>query len=153
MRNGKFLFGSCVSVSQLLSFGAVIFLAGGLAMADATDSASNEAKSLGITPDKVVMWLLVGLIVGRFVGLFLAPTNGGIGPIGSLILGLAGAFVGGIALDKSGVHLDLGTLEIRYADVVAAVVGAFILVGIYWAIRLKTRRIGEPKDKGKAMSA
>jgi uncharacterized membrane protein YeaQ/YmgE (transglycosylase-associated protein family) len=113
-----------------------------------TSQVTDQLKS--ITPEKVVVWLLIGLVVGRFIGLMLAPTHGGIGPIGSLLLGLIGALVGGIALDKAGVKMDLGTLEIPYADVVAAAVGSLILVFGYWIMRLKMRSSSSSKDKAAA---
>ncbi len=133
------------AIIPLPPFDAFTFL--GAITAD-TSAVTEQLKS--ITPEKVVVWLLIGLVVGRFIGLMLAPTRGGIGPIGSLILGLIGALVGGVALDKAGVKMDLGTLEVPYADVVAATVGSLILVIGYWMLRLKMRSGACAREKEKS---
>jgi uncharacterized membrane protein YeaQ/YmgE (transglycosylase-associated protein family) len=77
----------------------------------------------------LVMFLLFGLIVGA-VARFLMPGHERGGWGFSILLGIAGAFVGGFLGRAAGLY--------RYdqpAGFIMSVIGAMILVGIYHAVR------------------
>jgi uncharacterized membrane protein YeaQ/YmgE (transglycosylase-associated protein family) len=80
------------------------------------------------SPDGIIC-LIVGAIVG---GAAIQLLKGwGIGLVGNLVLGAIGGVIGGYAFDVANI-IDVGD----YADpVIAAIVGAVILVGIVGVVR------------------
>lgn len=83
-----------------------------------------------LAPGNVIAWLLVGLIAGALAGLL---TRGrGYGCLGDIIVGLVGAFVGGLVVTPF-VHPTHAYGFI--ATVVVAVVGAVVLILALRAIR------------------
>jgi uncharacterized membrane protein YeaQ/YmgE (transglycosylase-associated protein family) len=76
-----------------------------------------------LSPGGVISWIVVGLIAGWLAGLVMS--GGGYGIIRDIMLGLVGAFVGGVA---SGffIHGDAGF----WGSILVAFVGACILIGI-----------------------
>ena len=49
-----------------------------------------------ITVGEIVLWLIVGALVGSLLGRLVTQTKQGYGPISNTALGVAGAFVGGV---------------------------------------------------------
>ena len=76
-----------------------------------------------LSPGGVISWIVVGLIAGWLAGLVMS--GGGYGIIRDIMLGLVGAFVGGVV---SGffIHGDAGF----WGSILVAFVGACILIGI-----------------------
>ncbi len=103
-----------------------IFLAQGIA---------DRQITINTTVGQAVTWIIIGLVAGVLASFFMRgrTTLGG-----SLILGLAGALLGGFLLDLLNIELkgDLAsTIEIRWADIVTAFVGAVVLLFIVSLIR------------------
>jgi uncharacterized membrane protein YeaQ/YmgE (transglycosylase-associated protein family) len=76
-----------------------------------------------LNPGGFLMWIIVGLIAGWLAGLFMSGS--GYGMIRDIILGLIGAFVGGLifSLFVEGAAGFWGSVGIAF-------VGACILIGI-----------------------
>lgn len=87
---------------------------------------------MALEPGGIIAWLIVGLIAGWLVGLFMR--GGGYGIIFDVILGLIGAFVGGLifSLFTTGEAGFWGSICIAF-------VGGCILVGIVRLISPRPR--------------
>lgn len=85
----------------------------------------------------ILAWIVLGLIAGA-IAKAIYPGNQGGGILGTMILGIVGAFVGGSLFT----FLTTGTLALTSAGlslggVVVAVLGAIVALFIYYAV---TRR-------------
>ncbi len=80
-----------------------------------------------------ITWILLGLIVG-VIAKFLMPGKDGGGIFMTIVLGIAGAFVGGFV----GSSLGFGTVTgFDFRSLVLAVIGAVILLVVYRFIKKK----------------
>jgi len=81
----------------------------------------------------ILAWIVLGLIAG-FIAKALYPGHQGGGLLGTLILGIIGAFVGGSLYNilTTGT-LALGTTGLSIGGIVLAVIGAMIALFIYYA--------------------
>lgn len=82
--------------------------------------------------DQAIVWIIVGLIGGSLAGVLVTWDKQGLGWSRNLGLGLAGAIVGGYLFRFFGVLPDLDSLSVSLRDIVAAVVGSFIVLGGIW---------------------
>lgn len=81
----------------------------------------------------ILAWIVLGLIAG-FIAKALYPGHQGGGLLGTLILGIIGAFVGGSLYNilTTGT-LALGTAGLSIGGVILAVIGAMVALFIYYA--------------------
>ena len=79
-----------------------------------------------------VVWIIVGLIGGSIAGLIVRRERRGFGVWRNLGVGLIGALVGGLLFWLLGLFPGLDTVRISLRDVVAAIVGSFIVLGALW---------------------
>lgn len=79
-------------------------------------------------PTSFLGWIAIGLIAGALAK-FIMPGRDPGGCIVTILLGVAGAFVGGFLAELVGVGIDS-----RLRGYIAAVVGALVLLGIYRVI-------------------
>lgn len=81
----------------------------------------------------ILAWIVLGLIAG-FIAKALYPGHQGGGLLGTLILGIVGAFVGGSLYNilTTGT-LALGTAGLSIGGIVLAVIGAMVALFIYYA--------------------
>jgi len=81
----------------------------------------------------ILSWIVLGLIVGAIAKLIMPGDDPG-GIIVTILLGIAGAFVGGFIASL----LDLGTFTgFNIASLVIATLGAILLLAIYRAVAKK----------------
>jgi uncharacterized membrane protein YeaQ/YmgE (transglycosylase-associated protein family) len=104
-----------------------------------------------ITPDELIVWLIVGAIAGSLTGMLVKGSKAGFGYLANLGIGLIGALLGGLLVKL--LHLQLGALAaiaISLKDVVVALVGSLIFLAIVWTARAwwthrkKTLRVVSP---------
>jgi uncharacterized membrane protein YeaQ/YmgE (transglycosylase-associated protein family) len=81
---------------------------------------------------QVVVWIAVALIAGSLVGLMIMRDRKGFGLASNLLVGLAGAFVGGLLFRMFGLLTSLDQYAISLRDVLSAVVGALIVLAARW---------------------
>lgn len=84
----------------------------------------------------IIAWIIVGLIVGAIAKLILPGKQGG-GWILTLILGLVGAFVGGIIASLVGVDLSGGLSDWR--TWVFSILGAIVVLLIFGLVTRGSR--------------
>lgn len=90
------------------------------------------------TPDQIVAWVIVGLLVGALLNQF----NSRLNKWTNLLLGLAGAFLGGIVASLTGFDLGLGPVLIRYEELLFALAGGVVIALI--GPRLFSRKQTKP---------
>jgi uncharacterized membrane protein YeaQ/YmgE (transglycosylase-associated protein family) len=78
----------------------------------------------------ILAWIIVGLIAGVLASLVMGGT--GYGLIGDIIIGIAGAFVGGWILRELGATVHVGGLA---GVIIVAFIGAVVLLFILRVIR------------------
>jgi uncharacterized membrane protein YeaQ/YmgE (transglycosylase-associated protein family) len=83
----------------------------------------------------ILTWLIVGLVAGVLASLVMGGTGYGI--IGDIIIGIAGAFVGGWLLRAMGTGVPVGGLP---GTIIVAFIGAVVLLFIIRLIRGASRR-------------
>jgi uncharacterized membrane protein YeaQ/YmgE (transglycosylase-associated protein family) len=85
-----------------------------------------------ITLYQIAVWLIVGLIGGSLTGLILKREKRGFGFQINLILGLAGAIVGGLIFRLFGLFPNLDKVSVSMRDIVAAVAGSLLIMALFW---------------------
>jgi len=85
-----------------------------------------------LTVDQFVVWLVVGLLGGSFAGLIVTRERKGFGFVRNLGLGLVGALIGGSMFRLFGLLPSLDGVAISLRDVVAAIVGSFLVLVVLW---------------------
>jgi len=79
----------------------------------------------------LIIWLIVGAILGVLASMVAKGSR--FGPIGDVITGIIGAFVGGLLLSQIGLEIGLGFDPV----VIDALVGSLVLL---FAVRLASRQ-------------
>ena len=75
----------------------------------------------------ILVWLIVGAIAGFVAGKVV--TGKGMGLLWDIVVGIAGAFLGGWLASLAGIGVSTGTFTV--GGVIAAIVGAIILLGVF----------------------
>jgi uncharacterized membrane protein YeaQ/YmgE (transglycosylase-associated protein family) len=83
----------------------------------------------------ILTWIIVGLVAGVLASLVMGGT--GYGLIGDIVIGIAGAFVGGWLFERLGVSAPFGGLA---GVIFTAFIGAVVLLFILGLIRRATVR-------------
>lgn len=83
----------------------------------------------------ILMWLVVGLVAGVLASLVMGGT--GYGLIGDIVVGIAGAFIGGWLFAQLGVSAPFGGLA---GVIFTAFIGAVVLLFLIRLIRQATVR-------------
>jgi uncharacterized membrane protein YeaQ/YmgE (transglycosylase-associated protein family) len=97
----------------------------------------DERRLMNRTPDQLVAWVIMGLLVGGLIRQFSKYSQ-----LTALLLGLAGSFLGGIIANLTQVDLGLGPVLIRYEDLLASLVGGLVFL---IAVRVRAARKTTPK--------
>jgi len=100
----------------------------------------DAARLKNRTPDEIVAWVIMGVLVGAVAGMMTSLKPSGLGNVGRLLLGLAGAFLGGIVLRVSRLDFGWGPVLIRYEELAFSLLGAILLLVIAKFIRSRSRK-------------
>jgi uncharacterized membrane protein YeaQ/YmgE (transglycosylase-associated protein family) len=103
----------------------------------------SESRLQNRTRDEIVAWAIMGVLVGAVAGMMTTLKTSGLGKLGRLMLGLAGAFVGGMVVHVGRIDFGLGPVLIRYEELLFSLVGAVLLV-----IVARLFRSGAKKNSG-----
>ena len=94
-----------------------------------------------VTVGEIVLWLIVGSLIGSFVGRMVKQHRRGYGPITNTLLGVAGAVVGGALFKIFSVDLGLGEMKVTFEQLVAAFIGSIVVLLIVWGVRTKKKLV------------
>ena len=83
----------------------------------------DEKRIKNRTPDEIIAWVIMGLLVGGLIQKF-SRRDWRV----TLLLGLVGAFIGGIAANLFQLNLKLGPVLIRYEELLASLFGGILIV-------------------------
>jgi len=100
----------------------------------------DEKRLKNRTADELVAWALMGLLVG---GLLYRLSD--LGQVKTVLVGLVGAFVGGIVANMLELDLGLGPVLIRYEELLCSLIGGLAL---FFALRwYRSRKLAAAHPK------
>jgi uncharacterized membrane protein YeaQ/YmgE (transglycosylase-associated protein family) len=88
-----------------------------------------------MTLETFLIWIVIGLIAGWLAS---AVAGGGFGLIGDIVVGVVGAFIGGLIFRGLHVHVPWGGIP---GTILVAFIGALVLLVILRVIRSATTRV------------
>ena len=88
----------------------------------------DESRLKNRTRDEIVAWIIIGLLVGNMIGLLLVKPSTLPQRLGTVLVGLVGAFAGGIITHVWQLDFGLGPVLIRYEDLLVSFVGGLLLI-------------------------
>jgi uncharacterized membrane protein YeaQ/YmgE (transglycosylase-associated protein family) len=86
----------------------------------------------------VIAWIIIGLAGGTLAGLIVKGGKRGFGFFANLGLGLAGALIGGVLFRLLGILPDLDKISISARDIVSALIGSILVLGLLWLWRSRS---------------
>ena len=95
----------------------------------------DERRLKHRTPDELVAWVIMGLLVSGVIHRFSRLKQSF-----TFLLGLAGAFAGGIVAHLLQLDVGLGPVLIRYEDLLCALMGGLLILGVARFITLRKAR-------------
>ena len=90
---------------------------------------------VALNPGGLLAWLVVGLIAGFLASMVM---RGGYGIVGDIIIGIVGAFIGGLIASLLGFGGSAGFV----GSIIIAFLGACILIAILRAVSRGSKRTG-----------
>ena len=95
----------------------------------------DEARLKHRSRDEVIAWVIMGLLVAAAAGMMTPLRPTGFGNLGRILLGLGGAFLGGMVVRVARLDFNWGSAVIRYEELLASLVGAILLFVIFRLVR------------------
>lgn len=92
-----------------------------------------------ISAGTIITWVIIGLLGGTAASALIKQNRRGYGIAKNLLIGLAGAFIGGFLFNLLNISIAPGVV-ISLDDVIAALVGSLVLMLVLRAYRLAQRR-------------
>lgn len=90
--------------------------------------------------DEIVAWVIMGVLAGALAGMFTSLKSSGAGKVGRLLLGLAGAFLGGMVVRVAQINFDWGPVLIRYEELLFSLLGAVLLLVLARLFRSRSKK-------------
>lgn len=100
----------------------------------------DEQAFANRTSHEIVAWMLMGGLVGAIAGMLTSIRATGFGRVGRLLLGLMGAFLGGLAVRLGSLDFGWPPLQIRYEELLFSFAGAVALILLWRLARSTTQK-------------
>jgi uncharacterized membrane protein YeaQ/YmgE (transglycosylase-associated protein family) len=97
---------------------------------------------MDVTVGDIVVWLIVGALAGSLAGFVVTRKREGFGRYVNLGVGLVGALIGGLIFHVFKIDLGLDDLTITFEDLISALLGSMIFLGLLWWVRRWWNRKG-----------
>jgi len=94
---------------------------------------------IDIEPSEIIVWLIVGALAGTLIGWLVTRQKTGFGVWKNLGVGLVGALIGGVIFKLIGIEL-FPKIKISAHNIVAALIGSVIFLGILGYLRRRKRK-------------
>jgi len=88
----------------------------------------DEGRLTNRSRDEIAAWVIMGMLVGAVAGLFTSLNTSRSGRLGRLLLGLTGAFVGGLVVRLAQIDFGWGPVLVRYEELLFSLIGAVFLI-------------------------
>jgi uncharacterized membrane protein YeaQ/YmgE (transglycosylase-associated protein family) len=99
---------------------------------------------------QIIVWIIVGCFAGTLAGRAVTFKKQGLGRWTNLLVGMAGAVIGGELFKLFRIDFGLGELKVTFEDLIAAFLGSLLVI-FAWRIivRIKAKGAKEnyPKPK------
>ena len=87
-----------------------------------------------MTLETFLLWIAIGGVAGYLASLV---TGGGLGLVGDIVIGVVGAFIGGVVFRSLGWHTPFAGIA---GTITVAFVGAVLLLALVHVVRSGSRR-------------
>lgn len=89
------------------------------------------------TVAQLIVWIIIGGLAGSLTSMFVRRQYDGFGAFLNLIIGMAGAVIGGLFFDLLNLNFGfLSQIAISFDQILAAIVGSLILLLVLGVIRV-----------------
>jgi uncharacterized membrane protein YeaQ/YmgE (transglycosylase-associated protein family) len=89
---------------------------------------------MNLSLGQFIVWLIVGGLAGNLTGRLVTFRKEGLGRWTNLGVGMIGALIGGLLFKVLHIDLHLGDLKVTFDDLIAALVGSLLFVGVWWLV-------------------
>ncbi|MGD1915881.1 MAG: GlsB/YeaQ/YmgE family stress response membrane protein [Phycisphaerales bacterium] len=121
------------------------------------EAAGEAARTIAqaaseLTVGDVLAFVVVGALAGAIVGRIFSGKMKGYGAGLNMLIGLIGAAIGGVLFAQLGLDFDLGSFDVTYSSLLAALVGAVLLLApivLYTQHREAKKKAAEQKKLDK----
>ena len=93
---------------------------------------------------EIIVWIIVGGFAGTLAGRVVTLKKEGLGRWMNLLVGMAGAVIGGALFRLFRIDLGLGQLKVTFEDLIAAFLGSLLVIFL-WRMLAKAGRKGAKK--------
>ena len=101
-----------------------------------------------ISVGKIVAWLVVGGLAGNVAGAIVKRKKEGYGKMKNMLIGLAGAVIGGLAVNLFKIDFGLGKMEVTFEELLFALLGSLLLVFVLWVLGKQKAKKAKAAAKG-----
>ncbi len=98
-----------------------------------------------MTLEKVILWLIIGAVAGTLAGRLVTFSKKGLGFWTHLLIGIAGAVVGGILFWLLRIDLGLAEFKVDGNEVVSAFIGSLLCI-LAWRFYRRSAEAAADKD-------
>lgn len=105
----------------------------------------SDSRLKNRTRDEMIAWAIMGILVGAVAGMMSPLKTSGLGKLGRLLPGLAGAFIGGMIVHFGRIDFGLGPVLIRYEELLFSLVGAVVILVVARLFRSRAKKKPAPK--------
>jgi uncharacterized membrane protein YeaQ/YmgE (transglycosylase-associated protein family) len=87
---------------------------------------------------QIIVWIIVGGFAGTLAGRVVTLKRQGLGRWTNLVVGMAGAVIGGELFRLFRIDFGLGELKVTFEDLIAAFLGSLLVI-FAWRIIARTK--------------
>jgi uncharacterized membrane protein YeaQ/YmgE (transglycosylase-associated protein family) len=131
-----------------------VYLSGGVQIIGTASYEKRRAEGRvahsiqGMNLGEIIVWIIVGGFAGTLAGRAVTFKKEGLGRWMNLLVGMAGAVVGGALFRLFRIDLGLGQLKVTFEDLIAAFLGSLLVIFV-WRMLAKAGRKGAKKRPSK----
>ena len=89
---------------------------------------------MDITIGELVVWLIVGGLAGNVAGAIVKRKKEGYGKMKNMLIGLAGAVIGGLVVNVFKIDFGLGEMRVTFEELLFALLGSLGLLMVLWIV-------------------
>jgi uncharacterized membrane protein YeaQ/YmgE (transglycosylase-associated protein family) len=106
--------------------------------------APPQAMNIG----QIIVWIIVGGFAGTLAGRAVTWKRQGLGRWTNLVVGMAGAVIGGELFKLFRIDFGLGELKVTFEDLIAAFLGSLLVILLWRTIaKFKAKKTGNQHPK------